>query len=141
MKRSQFTHQWVTSLLEAMYGSLNRETMERLLESCGRACARGGAVDRATACAGNLESFVTELRGWVGPDNVSIDGRTVHVVYDRCFCTQQLELPEHLGETYCSCSRGWLKEMFETVLGRPVEVEIASTIREGSDRCRFTVHV
>lgn len=141
MKRSQFTHQWVTNLLDAMYGSLNRETMDRLLESCGRACARTGAVDRATACAGNLERFLAQLRGWVGPDNVSIDGRTVHVVYDRCLCSQQLELPQHLGETYCSCSRGWLKEMFETVLGRQVEVEIASTIRGGSDRCRFTVTV
>ena len=141
MRRSQFSHRWVTSLLAAIDGSLNRETTERLMESCGRACARSGAVEAAADCAGDLEAFLLKMRGWVGERNLSVDGTTVHLVYDRCLCSQSADLPEHLGATYCHCSRGWLKEMFETVVGRPVEVDLDSSIKGGSDRCRFTVRL
>lgn len=141
MKRSRFTHQWVTNLLVGIEGSLNPETTERLLEACGRACARGGAVVEAADCAGDVDGFVLKLRGWIGEHNVSVDGATVHLVYERCYCTSDPELPRQAGGTFCSCSRGWIKEMFETVVGRPVEVDIVSTIAGGAEACRFNVRL
>ena len=36
-------------------------------------------------------------------------------------------------------TREWYKELFETVLGKPVKVKIFNTILNGADECRFEI--
>jgi len=40
---------------------------------------------------------------------------------------------------FCSCSVGWIKEVFETASGRPVRVELEQTIGRGDPVCKFIV--
>jgi predicted ArsR family transcriptional regulator len=40
--------------------------------------------------------------------------------------------------TYCSC--GWYRQLFETLLDGPVEVELLGSIVQGDERCRFLIH-
>ncbi|MCK4478878.1 hypothetical protein KAU88_10215 [Candidatus Bathyarchaeota archaeon] len=47
--------------------------------------------------------------------------------------------PRKLSATYCNCSRGWAKELFEGVLGRPVGVIMEKSIIKGDDQCRFRI--
>lgn len=79
------------------------------------------------------------MRKWLGTKNITQDGDTIHVIYKKCFCQLRALVPDELSEVYCNCSRGWLREMFETVVGKAVEVEIESTILRGSDKCQFTL--
>ena len=65
----------------------------------------------------------------------------LHVVYPRCFCHLVAKGPERLPDIYCLCSRGWLKEMFETVLGELVEVDLLDSVKRGADQCGFTVRL
>jgi predicted hydrocarbon binding protein len=44
-----------------------------------------------------------------------------------------------LSATYCNCSRGWAKALFEGALGRPVEVVMEESIVEGDDQCKFRI--
>jgi hypothetical protein len=41
--------------------------------------------------------------------------------------------------SYCYCSVGWVKEMFEQALERPVEVKVEASIRRGDETCRLRV--
>jgi predicted hydrocarbon binding protein len=41
--------------------------------------------------------------------------------------------------TYCYCSRGWMKETFETVVEKPVDVDLVETVKGGGQQCRFTI--
>jgi predicted hydrocarbon binding protein len=113
----------------------------QLMESCGRACARAGAVKSAQACGGDLSKFKSQMRRWVGKSHVTTDGRTVHIVYDKCYCRLDDEVSRQLGDTHCYCSLGWLKEMFETVLGKPVKAELLESIKRGGTKCRFVVQL
>lgn len=40
---------------------------------------------------------------------------------------------------FCNCSRGWVKTVFGTVSGRPVEVELKQAIGRGDPVCEFVV--
>jgi len=42
--------------------------------------------------------------------------------------------------SFCNCSRGWLMEIFETVLEEPVTVEMEDSIMKGGEQCRFSVY-
>ena len=58
----------------------------------------------------------------------------------RCFFRPLVaELKEPLSASYCFCSAGWLREVYETVSGKPVTVEILETVKRGGKLCRFNV--
>jgi len=45
-----------------------------------------------------------------------------------------------LNGTFCLCSRGWVKIVFETTLERPVRVKLEKAIGRGDDICKYNVH-
>jgi predicted hydrocarbon binding protein len=133
------TATWIENLMAAMDAHLDEGTRAGLLEPCGRACARLGPVASAERCRGDVDKLVATLEKWIGQGNAHRDGDVVHVVYPRCFCHLVAKGPERLPDTYCLCSRGWLKEMFETVVDHPVEVALLESVKRGAEQCRFTV--
>jgi predicted hydrocarbon binding protein len=62
-------------------------------------------------------------------------------MYSKCLCPLVQSGSETLSDTYCNCSRGWVKEMFEMVSGKPVEVTLTESIKRGAKACRFVVQV
>jgi predicted hydrocarbon binding protein len=141
MAQNKFTQRWVKNLIDSIDAHLNEETKISLMESCGRACARGGAIRSAEACRGNLNKLLSTLERWIGKGNVQQDDNVVHVVYTKCLCHLVAAGPPRLPDTYCYCSRGWLKEMFETVVGKPVDVDLRKSIKRGAQQCSFTIRL
>jgi predicted hydrocarbon binding protein len=141
MSQKKFTERWVTNLMRSIDAHLDEETKINLMESCGRACARESAIGAAEKCEGDLTKLLSTLEKWIGKGNVQRDGDVVHVIYPRCLCHLVAKQPPRLPDTYCYCSRGWLKEMFETVHGEPVEVELLESIKRGGEQCSFTVRL
>jgi predicted hydrocarbon binding protein len=93
----------------------------------------------AEEAKGDVERVLTTLAGHLGPQNARREGRLVSITYPACYCPMVTDVTEPLSPTYCHCSAGWLKELFETVSGKPVEVEILETIKRGGAQCRFNV--
>ena len=141
MAKDEFAFRWINNILESVNEHLDEDTKVRLMESCGRACARSGVIDSAVVCQGDLDKFLSTMGKWVGKKNVSREGDAIQVIYEKCYCRLKTQVPVELSDTYCSCSSGWLKEMFETVVGKPVDVEIESTINRGAEKCRFLVNL
>ena len=48
---------------------------------------------------------------------------------------------ERLPDTFCYCSRGWMKEVFETIVEKPVDVNLIESVKRGGEACRFTVRI
>ena len=139
MDYKAFTQSWIGNMINSLDANVDEETKTKLMEDCGRACARREVVKAANACKGDLERFLTTFAGWVGKNNVRRDGDVVHVVYTKCLCHLVQNGPPRLPDTYCLCSRGWLMEMFETVVEHPVDVTLLESIKRGGRQCRFTV--
>ena len=79
------------------------------------------------------------MQSHMGKDAALREGDVVKVTYPRCFCPLVSDFKEPLSASYCFCSAGWLKEVYETVSGKPVTVEIVETVKRGAQRCRFNV--
>jgi len=68
------------------------------------------------------------------------EGEKVYIIYPRCYCSQVNKIPKgKLSGTYCNCSRGWAKALFEGALGRPVEVLMEKSIISGDNQCKFRI--
>jgi len=145
--RGQYLKEHMRSWLEAAILCPETQADERtkkvLLESCGRACARLSFAAKDAKAIKDGSRRIDELldklsRITSGKLSWQRDGETVHVVYKKCFC------PLRSGglvksPTFCNCSTGWLKEIFETALGKPVKVKLEQTIGQGGQVCTFSI--
>jgi predicted hydrocarbon binding protein len=141
MAPERFSDVWVKNLVDSLDAHLDEAARRQVMETCGRACARRGAVQAAEACQGDLNQLISTLQKWVGAEQVTQAGAVVRVTYLKCFCGLVAEGPARLPDTYCYCSCGWLKEMFETVVQHPVEVKLLESVKRGGTACRFMVQL
>jgi predicted hydrocarbon binding protein len=59
----------------------------------------------------------------------------------REFVQQWVENLMASSDTYCACSLGWMKETFEAVMGRPVDVTLVEPVKRGGQRCQFMIQL
>ncbi len=130
---------WAKGLVDDLDAQLSEPQRVAVMEARGRSCARGGPVKRAAAHKGDLDAFIADMVAHMGPEGVRREGNVVKVTYRACYCPMVAALEEPLSPTYCACSAGWLKEMYETVTGKPVTVTVLETIKRGGRACRFDV--
>ena len=138
-QKIKFMQNWISNLMKNMDQHLGEKEKIKLLEECGRDCARIHAQKEAKKYQGQLEGWLGTMRKWVGAENIRKEGDVVHVMYSKCFCPLVQDAPPLMSNTYCNCSRGWLKEVFETVLEKSVKVKLEDSIMKGGKQCRFSV--
>jgi hypothetical protein len=135
------------SLLEGL-SQVDYETMKKVMEFCGEACARselfGPAIDIARIIADEetdeariLDRMNREIE-WCGTWVKA--GDTIQCICTRCGCPLVQKGVVTRPELFCYCSRGWVKIIFETLLGKPVSVELEKAIGFGDDVCQYLVY-
>ena len=138
-EKAAFARSWIKHFMASLDAHIDEPRRLALMEARGRSCARGGAVKLAEAAKGSVDKLLSSLAGHLGPEGARREGNVVTIAYPTCFCPLVSEVKEGLSPTYCQCSVGWLKEMFETVSGRPVKVDALETVKRGGRTCRFNV--
>jgi len=131
---------WIVSLMDGLDTLVDEKTRVKVLENCGRNCLPRSFVKRANACkkdAKNNAEFLDRLsRIW---RHLQREGDNFYVVYEKCYCPLVKTYPDKLSASFCNCSRGWIKELFESALESPVDVTLEKSIKQGNDICKFRV--
>lgn len=140
-KNEKFIVDWISNLMKNMDNHLDEKTKINLLEECGRDCAKKLAKKEAIKNKGRLDKWLNKMGQWIGTENIWKEEKMIKIIYSQCFCPILKNSPPILSDTYCNCSRGWLKENFETVLERSVQVKLEDSILRGGKECRFTVFI
>ncbi len=135
-------HRWIESLMGMLDKSLDEKTRMEVMEACGRTCIPQSFIRSAQACkeeSKNDDDFLDRLnKVW---RHVKREGKKVYVIYEKCYCPLVKGHPNRVSPTFCNCSRGWIMELFESALERPVEVKMVSTIAKGDEICKFEVRL
>jgi len=137
------TEKWISSLIKGLDEHVDEKTRALILEQCGRQCQSQSFIKKAKAIyqkSKGIDEFLEKLSRTYKHLHTEDDG--VYVIYPRCYCGQVKTIPRgELSGTYCNCSRGWAKALFEGALGRPVEVVLEKSIINGDDECKFRIIV
>jgi hypothetical protein len=148
---------WVKGALERMNRILDEKTKDRIMEERGRNCAR---VNPATlhrvmtrrSKYKSVDEFIEAEKNKLLPGmRLEKEGKILYQYYlprslarpMRCFCSLLRELPEKetVSRTYCQCSLGFVKEMWERLLAKPVRVDVVATAVTGARECKFKIHL
>jgi predicted hydrocarbon binding protein len=120
---------------------------KEIMKHCGQRCCGKTSRNRARELmeeSESLDEFVEKMNasGLGGGRLTMQDSHTITGGYDRCYCGQVKQTREPFPSlTYCHCSAGWYSQLFESVLHRPVSVDIVQSIICGADSCEFIIHL
>jgi hypothetical protein len=146
---------WIKNMLDNIDAQLDEETKVKLLNACGKSCYifAAGVADDAKISKEDADAFIIILEnsgfkierkpdstiiyyGWQGEQ--SPQGLSSKEGF--CLCPiVESDIPG-LSNSYCNCSAGYVKEIFERKTGREVKkVEVLESIKRGGKDCRFRV--
>lgn len=153
-KRMEFVDGWVQRFFEAMDKTLDEDSRRKLMMANGRSCfAAYAGPPKKQAAPDALERFTARIADGKVP-GYSIEGKVISYEFvgsaetgqaspeGICLCpTAEAQKPGRVSATYCLCSVGYVREMHERALGRPVEVELVDSVLRGGKRCKFRMTV
>jgi predicted hydrocarbon binding protein len=135
----------IRAIMEVLERELDEETRQAIMVACGRRCIGASTLGKAHRLgqgAQDLDDLLDRLNeAHIGGGHLWREGDVIHAAYDRCYCGSVSKTSEPFSATYCQCSCGWYRRLFETILDVPVEVELLSSIIQGDERCRFVIRV
>jgi predicted ArsR family transcriptional regulator len=135
------TAKWIRTLMDGLDKNVDQKTIAKILEQCGRQCQTQSFIKKAKAIyqkSADTNDFLEKLGQTY--KHLHLEGNKVYLVYPKCYCSQVNKLSkEELSGTYCNCSRGWAKALFEEAMGKPVEVTLEKSIIRGDDQCKLRI--
>jgi hypothetical protein len=147
---------WVQGAMERLDATVPRSQREKIMEACGRNCARINhrAIEtfrKRRAKHPSLDAFLTaEAKSPMKGTKLWREGDAVVQAYCpseysrpmRCYCSLVNGLPadKTMSSTYCQCSRAFVQQMWEETLGRPVSVTLLTSALAGATECHFQIN-
>jgi predicted hydrocarbon binding protein len=118
----------------------DQATLDKLVEQFGRYCAKENEAEFAEY-VGKIDKYFEYVKTkWVEKaefDRVKNEIRITDKKRESCFCP--LINSKIMSKDFCNCSKGYLKQTYETIIGKPVEVEILTSLLRGADYCSFKI--
>lgn len=146
--------QVITRLVGQLDAQLDARTRRSIMETCGRLCHEGAHPPGAKPTAEQAARFMEGITKYVGPDNVRQTEAGTVVVFrytqnpeglktadGYCLCPIFEDAPKGVSPTYCECSVGYVRALFEQGTGRATRVELTDSVLRGAKTCSFTVTV
>jgi predicted hydrocarbon binding protein len=138
--RLDFAQRRVAKLIEILESTLDEGTLQDVIERLGRCCSR--SIGFIKEHEGDVEGYFEQIRQrWGEEAEFDRERGVITVVTPERECVCPLVNNQLVPASICNCSLGWQKQTYETILGKPVEVELRESALRGSKRCVFEIHV
>lgn len=154
VKRMEFADHWVKRFFDVIDQTLDEETRKKLMAANGRACYQEWIRDtRQEIKQVDFDQWAEEAGKKIKQEGFKIEGNVIYFQFNSsaetggsspeeiCLCPMVESKPEGMSPTYCHCSVGYVKEMYELKFGRSVEVELIDSVLKGGRRCKFRITV
>jgi hypothetical protein len=148
---------WVQSMVVRLDTLIDEGTRTQILMNCGNNCAlvNKSPIEKAQARRKKYKSvdefLEAEQQHPPSGTRLTREGNILFQFYTpqlfthpmRCYCSLGRGLPdgETTSITYCQCSKGFVQKYWESVIERPVEVELLESCLAGATECKFVIHL
>jgi hypothetical protein len=137
--------EWIRNAVQRLEKEAGKGTAIKVMQACGMKCC--GPTQQKCAKqfmeeSHSVEKMLAKLNeAGIGGGRLKLNNNnTIVGGYDRCYCGRVKQTKEPFPtDTYCHCSTGWYKSLFEAALDEPVEVTLKQSILRGADTCEFEI--
>ncbi|TFF97371.1 MAG: hypothetical protein EU547_04510 [Promethearchaeota archaeon] len=115
-----------------------------IMEDIGSICVQPmlQQVKEIRETSKTLFERIKKLNALYGEDYFILKENEILSELDRCLCHYGVAASDKLiSPTYCQCSLGYMKILFKTLLGEPVDVKMTETVLTGGNKCKFIIKI
>jgi len=134
--------EWVEFISNELEKNFDEETIKNIRMGCH--CTENGKLDesktfikRVFSESSNFEEFVSNMNkngaGWF------IDNEDLFTQFHSCSCSMLDGVDVLPTKTWCYCTVGFNKSIFEDVFECEVDIELVESIKMGDDRCLMRI--
>lgn len=135
-----FAQKRFAKFIEILESTLDEATFQDVIERLGCECS--AMIGFIREHRGDVEGYFEEIRQrWGEEAEFDREKGIIRVVTPERECVCPLVNSQLTPGCICDCSLGWQKQTYETILGRPVAVELKESALRGSKRCVFEVRL
>jgi hypothetical protein len=137
--------EWIRNAIRRLEKESGKATARRVMQACGMKCCGPTQQKRAKRFmeeSKSVEGLLARLNeAGIGGGRLKLKNRnTIVGGYDWCYCGRVKHTAEPFPtDTYCYCSTGWYRSLFEAALGKPVQVKLKQSIIQGARSCEFEI--
>jgi predicted hydrocarbon binding protein len=139
------TARWIGNLMDDLVVAVGPDKAKDVMEVCGRQCIGLSILDKARKIqqeARDIDELLAKLnQAHIGGGKMRREHDVIYASYEQCYCGSVSKAPTPINAVYCQCSCGWYKNLLETILGKPVKVELIDSIIHGANTCQFKIYI
>lgn len=146
MKDKDRIGKWIDTMLDEVSKLSDNKGM-KILHECGIECSNSSELLQGAQKIRKeygLEKDTDKLfnafkNQYYKSGNLTKEGNQITLIFDACTCPL---VKEGVSNSYlCNCTAGYSKNIFETLFGQKVEVELKKTILRGDKICRQKINI
>lgn len=131
---------WVKATMKRLEDSFDRAAVKEIRMNCQ--CGYG--FDEKLALVNELLAASSSLEEFAGQDKARAAGLsyangTLYLQFPFCPCPMLAEVDRLDTYTWCECTTGYSKVLFEKAFGCEVAVELLKSIKAGDDVCLMAI--
>ena len=138
--------EWIKEAIKRLEQQVGKKESIKIMENCGRDCCMGCRREHTKfktlmSESKSIEEFLNKVSA--GGINYKLkDKNTIIGEYNKCYCSlvKQTKKPFQ-NKLYCQCGVGHIRQLFESALKKPVEVELVQSVITGAKICEFIIHI
>jgi hypothetical protein len=140
--RSEDDSTWVASTMQRLEERFNAETVKQLRMNCQ--CGFG--MDEKLALLKRLKSKATNMEEFAASEEARAAGLSyrdghLYLNFNFCPCPMLAQVQKLSSMTWCQCSAGYSKVLFEKAFNCVVDVTMLKSIKCGDDVCLMRIDV
>lgn len=133
---------WVTHIISGLEDTFDDSTIKNILMGCY--CDEGGKLEENKKWLKEIYNSSQDIKEFVNRVNEHSAGWYIrdgklYTKYFECACPMLEDMDRLKTKTWCYCTAGFAKEIFDNVFGYEVDIDVLETIKMGNDFCLIRV--
>jgi hypothetical protein len=138
--KSEDNPAWVKATMERLENQFDQETVVQIRRNCQ--CGYGideklVLVNELLAASASLEEFGNHEKA--NAAGLFCDNGELYLQFPFCPCPMLEGVDRLASDTWCQCTTGYSKVLFEKAFPCQVEVELLKSIKMGDDKCLMKI--
>lgn len=140
IRKEESNPTWVKNTMRRLEENFDAPTVKKIRAHCQCGYAMGeklALVKELMANASNLEESANQDKAKAA--GLSYRDGGLYLMFPFCPCPMLAEVDKLPTSTWCQCTTGYSKVLFEKAFGCEVEVDLLKSIKMGDDSCLMKI--
>jgi predicted hydrocarbon binding protein len=132
--------EWVKNTMKRLKDKFDASTVKRIRMNCQCGYAMDeklALVKELMANSSNLEEFASQEKAKAA--GLSYRDGELYLMFPFCPCPMLAEVERLDNDTWCQCTTGYSKVLFEKAFGCEVDVELLKSVKMGDGICLMKI--